>query len=195
MSGCADRGNILTGDPPPAQMKTSLSHFQYDNEKLRTEVAKLKEENRGLEDQLVQERLHNGDLTARLDDARNLIKDRGIDGGTRLSARPASPSTRDDADEALTGPVTKPAGRKTVKKRKPPSASIPGDLDDLPTASDGDRAEEETISLRDPTPLRTEPSSRERTRTRDRESLTPDDDDSIRWQPVAASPPESTPRR
>ena len=116
-------------------MKASLSHLQFENEQLKTEVAKLKEENRSMDDRLVQEQMHNGDLAARLDDARNLLRDRGIDSETRVGAR--SRGTRSgDPDEELSQPRTLPAGRTSKKPRKPPAASIPGDLDDLPTASD-----------------------------------------------------------
>ena len=51
-------------------MKTTISHLQFENEQLKTEVAKLKEESRSFEDRLVQEQVHNGDLAARLDDWR-----------------------------------------------------------------------------------------------------------------------------
>ncbi|QEH36807.1 hypothetical protein OJF2_53920 [Aquisphaera giovannonii] len=187
-TGCANRGNILTGDPPASQMKTSLSHVQYENEKLRSELAKVKEENRGLDDQLVQERLHNGDLAARLDDARNLLRDRGIDGGSKLSARSEGRGSGDDPDGSLSGPVARPAGRKTVKKRKPPAASISGDLDDLPTASDRDDTSGGTISLNDPTPLRTETPIRSRSGDRGGVADEADDEDKIQWHPVASSP-------
>lgn len=75
--GCAEKESILTGGPTAGQMKTSLSHLQYENEQLKTEVARLKEESRSMEDRLVQEQIHNGDLTARLDDAQHLAGSRG----------------------------------------------------------------------------------------------------------------------
>ena len=60
-----------------------------------------------MEDRLVQEQIDNGDLTARLDDARNLLRDRGIDAGrtSRLAGRGEAtirpPTTRRrDADLA-----------------------------------------------------------------------------------------------
>ena len=51
------------------QLKTSLSHLEYENAQLKRDVAKLQQENRAMEDRLVQEEQDNGDLTARLDDA------------------------------------------------------------------------------------------------------------------------------
>ena len=39
-----------------------------------------------MEDRLVQEQIENGDLTARLDDARNLLRDRGIEADVRVGS-------------------------------------------------------------------------------------------------------------
>ncbi len=121
------------------QLKTSLSHLEFENEQLKRQVAKLEQEGRGLEDRLVQEQVDNGDLAARLDDARNLLRDRGIDADTRLGAHRSerkSPgySTGDDDD----GVRTLPAAQSSRKRRKPPFARIPGRLDDLPKSQDDD---------------------------------------------------------
>ncbi|MGO9599308.1 MAG: hypothetical protein ACLP7Q_15070 [Isosphaeraceae bacterium] len=135
-------------------MKTALSHLQFENEQLRTEVAKLKEENRGFEDRLVQEQIHNGDLAAQLDDVRNALRDRGVDPETRLGSR-GRELRSDEPDEPVTRPRMLPAGRTGKKPRKPPAASISGDLDNLPRAPD-DRQPDDTISLKtsDTTPSR-----------------------------------------
>ena len=77
----------LTGGPTVGQLKTSLSHLEYENAPVEATVAKLEQENRSMEDRLVQEQIDNGDLTARLDDARNLLRDRG-------SSRTCSRSSR-----------------------------------------------------------------------------------------------------
>ena len=146
LPGCAGRQDLLGGGTSTGQMKASLSHLQFENEQLKTEVAKLKEENRSMDDRLVQEQMHNGDLTARLDDARNLLRDRGIDSETRLGAGRSKRTA--DPDEEISQPRTLPAGRTSKKPRKPPAASIPGDLDDLPTASDRGEAGG-TISFKD----------------------------------------------
>ncbi len=42
-----------------------------------------------MEDRLVQEQIDNGDLAARLDDARNLLRDRGVDAGCTSRVAPA----------------------------------------------------------------------------------------------------------
>ncbi len=186
-AGCADRESFLRTGPSTSQLKVSLSHVQFENEQLRTEVARLKEESRSMEDRLVQEQIHNGDLAARLDDARNVLRDRGLDSGTRLGAR-AGGKALPDPDDASTRPRTLPAGRTTRKPRKPPAASIPGELD-LPTAAEDTETQTGTISLLSPTP----PSRR---------AVFPDDssgfsaDDDLRWQPVATAPAaQPVPRR
>jgi hypothetical protein len=74
-----------------------------------------------MENRLVQEETLNGDLTARLDDARSLLGQRGLDPG---------PSGLDSGGRTL------PAGRSTKKPRKAPFAQIPGRIDSLPPAED-----------------------------------------------------------
>ena len=179
---------MLSGGSSPGQMKATLSHLQFENEQLKTEVAKLKEENRSMDDRLVQEQMHNGDLAARLDDARNLLRDRGIDSETRVGARSRSTRTG-NPDEELSQPRTLPAGRTSKKPRKPPAASIPGDLDDLPTAPDREDAASGTISFKDndAPPLRHAFS--------DDPGPASDEDDQLRWQPVASDPSRATPRK
>jgi len=169
-------------------MKVSLSHLQYENEQLKTEVARLKEESRSMEDRLVQEEIHNGDLTARLDDARNILRDRGVDTGTRVGARTKGKRNA-DPDEETAQPRTLPAGRTSKKPRKPPAASIPGDLDDLPTASDEPEPQTGTISFKAPgsTPRRPAfPADSSRSWS---------EDDALSWQPVASAPSQATPRK
>ena len=162
-------------------MKTTISHLQFENEQLKTEVAKLKEESRSFEDRLVQEQVHNGDLAARLDDARNLLRDRGIENDTRLGARTRGARTADPDDE-LSGPRAIPAGRSSRKPRKPPAASIPsGDLDDLPTASDDEPKKNHTISFK------AADSPKQHARFGDDPARSPEDEDQLRWQPVATN--------
>jgi hypothetical protein len=166
-------------------MKTSLSHLQYENEQLKTEVARLKEESQSMEDRLVQEQIHNGDLTARLDDARNILRDRGLDTETRIGSRAKGKNSAEPDDE-LAQPRTLPAGRTSKKPRKPPAASIPGDLDDLPTASDEIEPKTGTISFKSPG------FSRRRPAFPDDSHRSSTEDDDLRWQPVAIGPSQAT---
>jgi hypothetical protein len=187
VTGCAGRDSVLTGGPTAGQMKTSLSHLQYENEQLKTEVARVKEESRSMEDRLVQEQIHNGDLTARLDDARNALRDRGVDTETRVGARTKGKRNADPDDE-IAQPRTLPAGRTSKKPRKPPAASIPGDLD-LPTASDEPEPQTGTISFKSPG------STPRRPAFPDDSSRSASEDDDLRWQPVATAADPQAPRR
>jgi hypothetical protein len=187
IAGCAGKDSFLVSGTSPGQLKASLSHLQFENEQLKTKVAQLEEEHRSAEDRLVQEQIHNGDLAARLDDARNLLRDRGLEPDTRMGAR--SRGSRADLDDNRTGVRTLPAGRTTRKPRKPPAASIRGDLDDLPSASDHESENPGTISFRS-------------SDTSSRRPTFPDDpaedrfnDDHLRWQPVAAGPDPQAPAK
>ena len=135
-AGCSGQSNFLTGGPTVGQLKTSLSHLEYENEQLKIKTAKLEKESRSMENRLVQEQIDNGDLTARLDDARNLLRDRGIEPDVKLGSR-----RRGDGDETLAddeGPRarTLPTGRATRPRRKPPFAQISGQVDDVPPVQD-----------------------------------------------------------
>ncbi len=190
VSGCAGKDSVLIGGPSSSQMKTSLSHLQFENEQLKTEVAKLKEESRFMEDRLVQEQIHTGDLTARLDDARNILRDRGLDGGTMLGARSQS-GKKTAPDDDIAQPRTLPAGRRTRKPRKPPAASISGDLDSLPTASEDQETPAGTISFRAPAATRTT----RRPTFPDDSARSLSDEDQLPWQPVASGPSQANARK
>ncbi len=129
--GCAQSGSLLAKRTSVGSLKTSLSHLEYENRQLRSEVATLKSDNRQMENRLVQEESLNGELSARLDDARTLL-------GRR------SPGSADEADATAVdpGPVeprrTLPAGRSNKKRRKAPFVQIPGPIDTLPPADDRD---------------------------------------------------------
>lgn len=127
LTGCAQSGSLLSQRTTVGSLKTSVSHLEYENQQLRREVASLKGENREFENRLVQEEAINGDLTARLDDARSLLAQRGLDGGGGGSAS-------DHLDPAPR--KTLPTGQSSRKRRKPPFAQIPGRIDVLPPSSD-----------------------------------------------------------
>jgi hypothetical protein len=139
--GCSGQNAFLSGGPSTGQLKTSLSQVELENDQLKRKVAKLEQESRGLEDRLVQEQINNGDIAARLDDARNLLRDRGIDADTRLGShrsegRSQVSSSGDDDDP---GARTLPASQSSRKRRKPPFARIPGRVDDAPRSQDDDK--------------------------------------------------------
>ena len=120
------------------QLKTSLSHLEYENEQLKTKTAKLEKESRTLENRLVQEQIDNGDLTARLDDARNLLRDRGLETdvkhGSRRRGDGAESFAQDDAPRGTDLSTDRPGN--TPARRKPPFAQISGQVDDVPPVQD-----------------------------------------------------------
>ena len=77
-----------------------------------------------IEDRLVQEQIDNGELTARLDDARNLLRDRGIDPEVRVGSNRAATlesillPTRTGADP---DPPRRSAARSGASRRSPAS--------------------------------------------------------------------------
>lgn len=167
-SGCSGRTSYITGGPSTGQLKTSLSHLEYENDQLKTQVARLKEENRTMEDRLVQEQLHTGTLTAKLNDVQNVMRDRGL-----------------EVDEIPAYPRTLPAGRRTSKPRKPPTAQISSDYydDDPPPLKIED----------EPTPRSSSTSSSGRSKARARRPAAEDDPislnrDDANWLPVANKP-------
>jgi hypothetical protein len=120
------------------QLKTSLAHLEYENAQMKRDVAKLRRENRSMEDRLVQEEQDNGELMARLDDARNLLRDRGLDPDARAAA------DRDGSQDLPAGgggARTLPAGQSSRKRRKTPVARIPGQF--TPAAPDREQGDEE----------------------------------------------------
>jgi hypothetical protein len=113
------------------QLKTSLSHLEYENEQLKKSTAKLERENRSMEDRLVQEQLENGEVTARLDDARNLLRERGMDEDVRLGSHRAGEGT--GAAESERDGAERPSfsdGSRS-RRRRTPFAQISGGTDSV----------------------------------------------------------------
>jgi hypothetical protein len=159
--GCAQPGPLLSRRTTLGTLKTGLSHVEFENEQLRSKVAKLESENREIEDRLVQEEAINGDLTARLDDARNLLGHSELDwGDSTRSTRRKGPSGDESTSRTL------PAGRSNRSPRKPPFAQIPGRIDVAPPAENEESSR--------PGMLRTDPLGPQSWR-----------DDDAQWLPIA----------
>ena len=124
--GCSGQSPFLAG-PTRGQMKASLAHLEYENSQIKRDLAKLRRDNREMEDRLVQQEQDNGDLTARLDDARNLLHDRGLEPPDRAMAG------REHSTDETSGARTIPAGRSSRKGRRQPFARIPGQFSPAPT--------------------------------------------------------------
>lgn len=179
LTGCSGRGTYITGGPSTGQLKSSLSHLEFENDQLKTQVARLKEESRAFEDRLVQERLHSDTLVTKLDNARNLLRDRGYDTGADS-----------DLDAPLSRPRTLPAGRTTPPRRKSPAAQISkaSELDEIPPIRIDDGSRERPAAGTG----RSRPAS---TRNADPDSLGMNADD-LRWVPIARGDDQpETPKR
>jgi hypothetical protein len=135
LAGCSGRSSFLSGGPTIGQLKTSVAHLEYENAQMKRDLAKVRQENRAMEDRLVQEEQDNGELAARLDDARNLLRERGLDPIERADA--GRDGSRELADGGK-GARTLPAGQSNRKRRKPPVARIPGQFSPNLPANDQD---------------------------------------------------------
>ena len=111
--GCAQSGPLTSRNTMLGSLKASVSQLEFDNEKLRKEVAELKADNARLDNLYAQERDFNGEITARLDDAKDLLRRQG--GDVQALGIP-SKSIQDDG---IPPPVRRTRGR------TPPSATIP----------------------------------------------------------------------
>ena len=140
-TGCSGQSNFLTGGPTVGQLKTSLSHLEYENQQLKKTTAKLERENRSLEDRLVQEQMENGDLIARLDDARNLLRDRGIDADVRVGSHRGDETVGADGRDREGGEPSSSSDRSRSRRRKTPFAQISGGGDSVAPIEVGDPKE------------------------------------------------------
>jgi hypothetical protein len=184
-AGCSGQSGFLTGGPTFGQLKTSLSHLEYENEQLKKTTAKLERENRSMEDRLVQEQLETGELTARLDDARNLLRDRGIDADVRVGSHRSGDAMGASSQEREGAEPSGFADGSRSRRRKTPFAQISGGGDSVAPIDVGKPDEDDQ-------------SERPRTRTR-RSGRRPEDNSDRQsyhrepqsWLPVADSSDDS----
>jgi hypothetical protein len=187
-AGCSGQSRFLNRGPTIGQMKASLSHLEFENVELKRSVAKLQQENRSMEDRLVQEQIDNGDLTARLDDARNLLRDRGIEPdirvGSRRSGANGASSSKEDDDISTR---TMPASRGERQRRKAPFAQISGQVDAIPSADEEDNSSQRKSRARRNS--KTDRSGQGFDGLLDHHSYNPGPS---RWNPVARADDDST---
>ncbi len=116
-----------------ASLKASVSQLEFENEKLRKEVGELKADNSRLDNQLAQEREANGEITARLDDAKDLLRRQGG------NAQALGGSSKDFEDDGIPPPVATPQGPTDQEQpdpaRRPASPSSPSPSDSTATTS------------------------------------------------------------
>jgi hypothetical protein len=124
VSGCASPGPFESHRTTVGTLKASNAQLEHEKSNLSRQVAELEAENRRIEDRLTQEEEANGWLTARLNDARDLISRQGLD------ATPLQPDARTQARTPRRS-RTAPTGA-TRKPRQAPFAEIPGELNAVP---------------------------------------------------------------
>jgi hypothetical protein len=139
-------------------LKTVISRLEFENEKLRREVADAQTERARIAERLNQEEAANTDLTAQLDRLRDPVGN-----GTEMADHPS--------------PRTTPANGPS-KGRKAPFARIPGGVEQTPALDVQARPADEL-----PPPRRRKTSD-----ANGPESRRKDDPDDSRWLPVARDP-------
>lgn len=126
LAGCKSAGPITSRRNTMGMLKSSVSQLEASNQDLKRQVATLRSESSRFETELAQERQANGELTARLDDAKQVIRRHGGD-VTALNTAPAraSTTTTGDSDEIPAPARPSPARRSSRTPRKPPAAALP----------------------------------------------------------------------
>jgi len=163
--GCSQSSPFLANRTTVGSLKASVSHLDFENRKLQRQITSLQSENRQTENRLTQEESENGDLSARLDDAKDLLRKRGV-----------GEASESEAGSSAAQMI--PAARSGKARRKAPFAQIPGRIDPLPSSSDDST---DIRGARSPLDDDLWPQSRPR--------LTP------HWLPVAQGITDSTPKR
>lgn len=126
LTGCSTPGPLASRRNTMGMLKTSVSQLEASNQDLKKQVATLRTESNRFETELAQERQDNGELTARLDDAKQVIRRNGGD-VTAFNTPPArASSTVSDSDEIPAPARTSPVRRSSRPSRKPPAAAIAG---------------------------------------------------------------------
>ena len=83
-AGCSSSGPFLSGRTQVGTLKASVAQLERERNEYQAKLAELEQDNRKIADKLAQEREENGELAARLDDARVLLSEQGMD--TRSTA-------------------------------------------------------------------------------------------------------------
>ncbi len=118
-AGCSQSGGFTSRQTTTNNLKASVSQLQFENDNLKKQMGELRADASRTETELAQERDANGELSARLDDAKDLIRRKGGD-ATALNS-----SSHDPDPDAVPPPYTRPPARRAKGGRKPPAAQIP----------------------------------------------------------------------
>jgi len=169
IAGCTQPGPIATHRATVGSLKASVSQLEYSNDNLKKQVAQLKSESTRFANDLDEKNLENGELSARLDDAKDVIRKQGGD-VTALNRSSGSRASTTSTDDEIPPPRSSSPIRRSRGGRKPPTTQIPR----IESADPGPGALELPTEPRDPGPQ----ASR--------------DIDDGRWLPVARGRSRST---
>ena len=117
--GCSGANPFTSRQTTMGTLKASVSQLEFENEKLRKEVGELKADNSRLDSQLAQEQSANGEITARLDDAKDLLRRQGG------NAQAMGGSSKTFEDDIVPPPVATPRPRRVNNRRTSPTVTIP----------------------------------------------------------------------
>jgi hypothetical protein len=120
-AGCAGPNPFTSHQTTVGGLKASVSQLEFENEKLKKEVGELRVDNSRLDNQLVQEQQANGEIAARLDDAKDLLRRAG---NSTAQASMGAP-TRNFEDDEIPPPVVTPKSRRVRSSRPSPAVAIP----------------------------------------------------------------------
>ena len=132
LPGCSQPGPIATRRNTVGALKASVSQLEYANDNLKKQVADLKAERTRVANDLDDEAARNGELTARLDDAKTALRRGGggsvasLDpGGTPSSSSEVSRASTAAADDIPPPRRSSSSVRPSKSARKPPTTQIP----------------------------------------------------------------------
>ena len=145
MSGCTQPGPLARRRATFGSLKASVAQLETENEQIRQQLAEAESEKRRLEDRVVEEDSNNGELTAQLNDALNVIRHQGLESTPTLAAPSPDP---DRASPRRTSPAKRP------RKHPAPFTQIPSMIDPAPDESSdpegGDQASRDDLPPRGP---------------------------------------------
>ena len=134
LPGCTQPGPIASRRNTVGALKASVSQLEYANDNLKKQVADLKAEKTRVANDLDDEAVRNGELSARLDDAKTALRRQGggssvasLDpGGSPSSSAKASRAAATAGDDDIPSPRRSSSSvRPSKSARKPPTTQIP----------------------------------------------------------------------
>ncbi len=192
VAGCASGpGPLSQRRTTVGTLKASVAQLETENQRYRTRLTESDSQISRLREQLTQERKANGELTARLDDARALLVSQGIDDTPARPRRTARP----DPEETPSA-HTIPAGNRDTA-RGAPFVRIGGGIQSVTPAEDhldtplNDLDAPRGIVNEDDLPVSLPRSSTDSYRDNPPASR----DAPLRWMPITTGAAASSPRR